>query len=255
MIWSVRAGRRGLRRGERRLLVQARVETPSGSEPGSQCTSPTACRNATSRPGSSRCRTVPSTSSRSRRVDVEQHRPGQLDGRREPVAGLDERAGQQRREPGGVAAGADRPRGASRCPSRPPGGPARPAGPGGAATTSRATVAWPCPCGTVPSSTRTTPCGSTLIRTCSVEPDLPAPAGALLGGRGEPDVADVGPGRVDDRRDPDAEPLAAGPRLGLLAPAARRTGRCPARARTPGGSPRSRRRRRSARRTGRRRGR
>ena len=38
---------------------------------------------------------------------------------------------------------------------------------------SRATVAWPWPCGTVPSSTETTPCRSTLIRTCSVEPDLP----------------------------------------------------------------------------------
>ena len=48
--------------------------------------------------------------------------------------------------------------------------------PSWSATIWRATVAWPCPWGTVPSKTDTTPWGSTLTRTCSVEPDLSRPA-------------------------------------------------------------------------------
>ncbi len=43
------------------------------------------------------------------------------------------------------------------------------------AATRRATVAWPCPCGTEPSSTVTTPCTSTEARTISVDPDLSRP--------------------------------------------------------------------------------
>jgi hypothetical protein len=50
----------------------------------------------------------------------------------------------------------------------------------------RAVEACPCPCGTLPSSTVTMPCTSTLTRTCSVEPDLSRPGLRCSGGTARP---------------------------------------------------------------------
>ena len=157
-------------------------------------------------------RTRPPASSSSSGSACEQDGGRDADRGRDLVRRLGQRAGQQGREPGGVAARGDRPRAWSRCPSRPPAGPAPAAGRAGPATTWRATVAWPWPCGTVPSSTDTTP------PRVDAEPDQLGGAGlaaalrALLGRGGEPDVADVGRGRVGHRRDADAGQFPAGHR-------------------------------------------